>query len=70
MAILESLWGALTAAGGGVALGLIVAIALGINAMSLLFAGSAVVALERFARVSKRKSSLFTPRPREVPSSG
>ncbi|HEX5064701.1 MAG TPA: lipoprotein-releasing ABC transporter permease subunit [Myxococcota bacterium] len=59
MAILESLWGALTAAGGGVALGLIVAIALGINAMSLLFAGSAVVALERFARVSKRRISLF-----------
>jgi lipoprotein-releasing system permease protein len=53
------LWNALTAAGGGVALGLIVALALGINAMTLLFAGSAVVALERFARAAKRKSSLL-----------
>jgi lipoprotein-releasing system permease protein len=47
-------WNVLTAAGGTVALGLILAIAIGINAMSLLFFGSAVVALERFARVATR----------------
>jgi lipoprotein-releasing system permease protein len=48
-----AIWDALTAAGSTVALGLIVAIALGINAMALLFMGSAVVALERFARVAR-----------------
>jgi lipoprotein-releasing system permease protein len=53
------LWSALTAAGGSVALGLILAIALGINAMTLLFVGSAVVALERFARNAKRRRSLI-----------
>ena len=47
-------WAVLTAAGGTVALALILAIALGINAMTLLFFGSAVVALERFARVAQR----------------
>jgi hypothetical protein len=47
-------WAVLTAAGGTVALVLILAIALGINAMTLLFVGSAVVALERFARVATR----------------
>lgn len=52
-------WDLLTAAGGTVALVLIVAIALGINAMTLLFAGSAVVALERFARVARRPRSLL-----------
>jgi lipoprotein-releasing system permease protein len=47
------IWDVLTTAGSSVALGLIVAIALGINAMALLFMGSAVVALERFARVAR-----------------
>jgi lipoprotein-releasing system permease protein len=55
----EALWNTLTAAGGSVALALIVALAVGINAMTLLFAGSAVVALERFARAAKRTSSLL-----------
>ena len=50
--LLVGAWTVLTAAGGTVALGLILAIALGINAMTLLFFGSAVVALERFARVA------------------
>jgi lipoprotein-releasing system permease protein len=60
MTLLASmLWDVLTAAGGTVALVLIVAIALGINAMTLLFAGSAVVALERFARVAHRTRSLL-----------
>jgi lipoprotein-releasing system permease protein len=49
-------WTILTAAGGTVALGLILALAIGINAMTLLFFGSAVVALERFARVATRWS--------------
>jgi lipoprotein-releasing system permease protein len=45
-------WGVLTASGGGLALTFIVAIFLGIAAITLLFLGSAVVALEQFARVS------------------
>src|SRR6202008_2811770 len=53
---LVSAWTVLTSAGGTVALALIIAIALGINALTLLFFGSAVVALERFARVARRKS--------------
>ena len=53
--LLVGAWTVLTAAGGTVALGLILAIALGINAMTLLFFGSAVVALERFARVATRR---------------
>lgn len=53
------LWDVLSAAGGTVALALIVALALGINAMTLLFVGSAVVALERFARAAKRRTSLI-----------
>ncbi len=52
--LLVPAWTVLTAAGGTVALGLILALALGINAMTLLFFGSAVVALERFARVATR----------------
>jgi lipoprotein-releasing system permease protein len=53
--LLAGAWAVLTTAGGTVALGLILAIALGINAMTLLFFGSAVVALERFARVATRR---------------
>ncbi len=49
-------WSLLTAAGGTVALALIVALAVGINAMTLLFFGSAVVALEGFGRAAKRWS--------------
>jgi len=56
--LVSMLWDLLTAAGGTVALALIAAIALGINAMTLIFAGSAVVALERFARVARRTRSL------------
>jgi lipoprotein-releasing system permease protein len=51
---LTAIWGAFTATGGTVALVLIVALAVGINALSLLFVGSAVVALERFARAARR----------------
>jgi len=51
-------WSLATAAGGTLALGFIVAIALGINALTILFVGSAVIVLERFARVSRRWSSL------------
>lgn len=47
-------WQLLTAAGGTLALSFIVAIALGINALTLLFLGSAVVVLERFARAARR----------------
>jgi lipoprotein-releasing system permease protein len=45
-------WGVLTATGGMFALTFIVAIFVGIAALTLLFLGSAVVALEQFARVS------------------
>ena len=54
---LEAGWQLLTAAGGTLALSFIVAIALGINALTLLFLGSAVVVLERFARAARRVSS-------------
>ena len=47
------LWDLLSGVGGTLALTFIVALALGINAVALLFFGSAVVALERFARVMK-----------------
>ena len=52
------LWEILSAAGGTLALALIVAIAVGVNALTLLFVGSAVVTLERFARVAQRGSSV------------
>jgi lipoprotein-releasing system permease protein len=57
--LLAGAWAVLTAAGGTVALALILAIALGINAMTLLFFGSAVVALERFARVAVRPALIL-----------
>ena len=47
------LWDFLAAGGGTLALAFIVALAFGIVALALLFFGSAVVALERFARVKK-----------------
>ncbi len=47
-------WDWLTAAGGTLALSFIVAIALGICATTVLFLGSAVVVLERFARATNR----------------
>jgi lipoprotein-releasing system permease protein len=52
------LWEWLTAAGGTLALSFIIAIALGICATTLLFLGSAVVVLERFARVRHRLRSV------------
>lgn len=51
-------WDVLSAAGGTLALGLIVALALGINALTLLFLGSSVVVLERFARAVRRPRSV------------
>jgi len=51
-------WDALTAAGSTLALSLIVVLALGITVMTLLFVGSAVVALEQFARTARRPSTL------------
>ena len=53
------LWGLLSAAGGSLALSFIVALALGIAAMTVLFLGSAVVVLERFARATRRWSSVI-----------
>ncbi len=54
-----AVWGVLTATGGTLALTFIVAIFLGIAALTLLFLGSAVVALEQFARVSSSWRSLI-----------
>ena len=47
------------AAGGTLALSFIVAIALGICANTVLFLGSAVVVLERFARATHRPRSIL-----------
>jgi len=55
----EALWSVLTAAGGSLALMLIVTMAVGIMALTLLFVGSAVVTLEGFARVARRWRSLL-----------
>ena len=52
------LWEWLTAAGGTLALSFIVAIALGICANTVLFLGSAVVVLERFARANRSLRSV------------
>ncbi len=54
----QALWDVLSAAGGTVALSFIVALALGINALTLLFLGSSVVVLERFARAVRRPRSV------------
>ncbi len=54
------LWDVLSTAGGTLALTFIVALAVGINALTLLFLGSAVVALERFARAVRSWSSVVT----------
>lgn len=54
----EALWSALTATGGTLALSFIVALALAIAANALLFVGSSVVVLERFARSTRRVTSV------------
>jgi lipoprotein-releasing system permease protein len=51
---LDAVWQALAAAGGGSALAFVVALVLGICVMAVLFFGSAVVVLERFARAARR----------------
>jgi lipoprotein-releasing system permease protein len=51
------LWDALVAASGSLALAFIVALVLGICATAVLFFGSAVVVLDRFAREARRFSS-------------
>ena len=47
------MWQVLTAAGGGLALTFIVAISVGVFALTLLYVASAVVVLERFARTAR-----------------
>ena len=54
-----SLWEALSVAGGSIALSFIVALALGICSLTVLFFGSAVVVLERFARAVRRPRSVL-----------
>lgn len=50
---LAALGGALDAAGGSLAVGFIVALAAGIVAMTLVYLGSALLVLDRFARVAR-----------------
>lgn len=57
-AVAERLLELLAAAGGTFALSFIVALAVGISALTLLFTGSAVVVLERFARGARRARSV------------
>jgi len=58
MALAAEIWNALSVASGGVALAFIVALALGICSLTVLFFGSAVVVLERFARAVRRPASV------------
>jgi lipoprotein-releasing system permease protein len=53
MSPLAGLWDILAAAGGSVALSFIVALALGLAALTIFFLGSSVVVLERFARAAR-----------------
>ncbi len=57
--LLSALWSALTAAGSSLAAILVLAIAVGIVTLALLFTGSAVVVLERFARTQRRTPTLL-----------
>ena len=57
-ALATEIWEALSVAGGSVALSFIVALAVGISALAVLFFGSAVVVLERFARAVRRPRSV------------
>jgi len=56
----EVFWNLLTAAGSTVALSLIIAMAVGISGLTLVFVGSAVVALEQFARAARRGWALVS----------
>jgi lipoprotein-releasing system permease protein len=53
VAWLAGLWDVLATAGGSVALSFIVALALGLAALTIFFLGSSVVVLERFARAAR-----------------
>ncbi len=58
-AMASEFWEALSLAGGSIALSFIIALAVGICAMTVLFFGSAVVVLERFARAVTRPRSVI-----------
>jgi lipoprotein-releasing system permease protein len=57
--VAQQLVGLLEAAGGTFALSFLVALAVGISVLTLLFFGSAVVVLERFARSARRPRTLM-----------
>ena len=57
MDLLNAAWSALAAGGGTLALAFIVLLALGIVALTVFYLGSAIVVLERFARVARRPRS-------------
>ncbi len=61
MSVAAGVWDALSAAGGSIALSFIVALALGLAALTLFFLGSAVVVLERFARAARGPWRASTP---------
>ena len=54
MELTSGIWASLAAVGASTALAFIVTLILGIVLLSLLYLGSAIVVLERFARVSAR----------------
>ncbi len=58
MQLLASLESTANAFGGSLAVGFIVALAVGILAMTLVYAGSALLVVDRFARVEKRAPSV------------
>ena len=57
--MLASVWESLSVVGGSIAVSFIVALALGIIALTSFYVGSAVIVLERFARVASRWPSLL-----------
>jgi len=56
--VLESVWESLSVVGGSIAVSFIIALALGIVALTNFYLGSAVIVLERFARTATSRSSL------------
>jgi lipoprotein-releasing system permease protein len=70
MVVLQAFWDVLSAAGGTLALSFIIALALGINALTILFLGSSVIVLEGFARAVRRLRSVVIAGLCTVPLAG
>ena len=59
---MDALWSALTAAGGSLGLAFIIVLAFALVALALVFGGSAVVVLDRFARMARRPLPVANPK--------